>query len=149
MFGFVALGRERAGLMFKLATPAPDVLPKPVTLADELAARGIKEIPLVAVREYQRRYLREEREAGRAGKYAAWSSYAPNSYRKVFDFDGKLVVIPPEAEEKIRQAETIPEAKVFVECFYADPFVVVVRNKDGRHEETCIAFWDAPGFRAE
>ena len=148
MLGFVSVGKERAGLKSKPA-PAPDVLPKPVTLADELATRGIKEIPWVAVKEYQRRYLREEQRARRAGVSAVWFSYTPDRFRQTFNFGGKRVAIPPEVEEKISRAKTIPETKVFVEYFFADPFVQVVRNKDGQHEEAYIAFWNAPGFKAE
>ncbi len=149
MIGLVAVGMERMGLGFKPSAPAPAPVtpPEPATLADELAVRGIREIPLTVVREYQRKYLREEQRAGRAGSAAVWTSYTPGHYKSTFGRN--LQPIPPGVGEKIRKVEEIPNTRISIERFYADPFVFVTRSKDGRLEEACFAFWDAPGFRTE
>ncbi len=141
MFGFVFAPRETAVLDEDLA------LPRPVTLADELAARGIATIPIEKVWEYQERYLRQEIRKGTAGSQAKWEVYALTEYERRFTAPrqyGTPETIPQAVRKTIGRAQTIPDSEISVERFYEDPFVFIRREE----EVHCIAFWNAPGFTA-
>lgn len=137
MFALVIAVAEKIGL--KSRRDEPELVPSlvPATLADELAARGINRILLEKVRLYQRRYLREEQASGRAGSEAEWDT-------SLFEHYGG--VIPNDVRGAVGRAKTIPGAEVFIEHFYADPFVFVLRYRSGQREVVCIGYWHAPGF---
>lgn len=118
---------------------------EPLTLTEEIAAKGIKVYPLEKVRTFQREHLQLERMAGNAGEYAEWERVGVEDYQRRQDLlDG---AIPGDIQKTIRKAQTIPGAKVFVERFWEDPFLFIVRKKAGHQEEACIAYWNAPGFK--
>lgn len=143
MSGLVIAVMEKIGLNPRFVESVPDVPPRPATLEEELAARGISAIPLKEVRVYQERYMRDQKVRGLAGDLAEWMSHSPGEYRR------GIGVIPAEVSQTIRRAETISDSRVVVEHFYADPFVFVVRRKNGLREEVCIGYWDAPGFKVK
>lgn len=145
----VIVGTEMTGLSPRSIESVPDAPPKPATLEEELAVRGILVYPREKVRQFQKRHLRAEKRAGRAGPLATWERLSLQEFNWRNQYSD--VLMPPDVKKTVAEAKTIPRTEVFVERFEEDPFVFIERRrknfKTENPEVCCIGYWDAPGFK--
>jgi hypothetical protein len=129
MLGLVLTGWPRTTIA--PAAVAPVAVAHPLTLEEELIARGLTPIPLPEVRRFQNK-VRDDWEATSPNYFGYWE--------RVPDWLVASLEPPADVMRDIERARTIPNSVIYAERFEADPFVFIRRiGEKGRVERACFA----------